>query len=476
MKVSEFYSLGRKQNTLDFLDVDIIEDIPVFIDPRGIEILPSEWGDRCVSLIQSFFSTVINCIKDGEDQHAQSLLNELKEPNEVHLGLSSGRSRGRGLGTKYAEKIWKALCESEAIKSGLISDLEDTILMIYGIGPDLISDITMNIIRGPLIEYTQETCLYHNIPLEENIYSGPLWNPIKKEWFTDFVSLPTPNKKLILIPKAIVRLNIFYDAYDYYNNYLLQYLRSIEFSANSSLVQLLKNGKRRVTNKDLMDKYGRGKQAIVKLSNKYPEVFENYKAEMKGKSSKPLYHDQLAFGETFPVIDWDNLLQDVINIKAGKSDAKKYEKVIEALLTALFYPSLTNPYPQVRLHDGLKIVDIRYTNMANSGFFKWLSNNYSAANIWIECKNYSGNISNPEFDQMLGRFSESRGVVGFILCRKITNQSAALNRCRAIVGDARRYMVVIEDSDIKKLVKSKKEHGKFDTYQLLHDKFQEIIS
>lgn len=75
----------------------------------------------------------------------------LREPNETHLGLSAGRSKGRALGTELARDVWKALSQSEAAKSGLLRDLEDTILMVEGISVDIVSDMTTNIIRGPLI-------------------------------------------------------------------------------------------------------------------------------------------------------------------------------------------------------------------------------------------------------------------------------------------------------------------------------------
>jgi hypothetical protein len=81
----------------------------------------------------------------------EALLRALREPNETHLGLSKGRSRGHALGNESAHDVWSALSRSEAAKSGLLKDLEDTVLMIEGISVDIVSDMTTNIIRGPLI-------------------------------------------------------------------------------------------------------------------------------------------------------------------------------------------------------------------------------------------------------------------------------------------------------------------------------------
>jgi hypothetical protein len=108
--------------------------------------------------------------------------------------------------------------------------------MIDGISFDIISDISTNILREPLIRFTQEQAALHEIPTK-SVDSGPLWDPSSKEWTQTFVELPTPeNGKLLLIPKVIVRRKLHYAPDDYFNNYVLTYLMAEEISANSELV------------------------------------------------------------------------------------------------------------------------------------------------------------------------------------------------------------------------------------------------
>src|SRR5699024_5725246 len=38
--------------------------------------------------------------------------------------------------------------------------------------------------------------------------------------------------------------------------------------------------------------------------------------------------------------------------------------------------------------------------------------------IYVECKNYSSSISNPELDQLAGRFNESTSKVEMLVCRE----------------------------------------------------------
>jgi hypothetical protein len=213
-----------------------------------------------VSLIQNFFRHVLDLIKRGRHEDAETLLLVLREPNETHLGLSEGKSNGRALGKGSAKDLWRALSTSQAAQSGLLADLEDAALMIEGINVDIISDITTNIIRGQLIQYTQLMCAQHNIPMTDGVESGPIWDAQTKNWTNRFERLPvTEGGKLLLVPKAIVRQKPDYDAGDYYRHFLLVHMRTAELEAGSSLVELLKNGRRRVTKKALIETYGDGK-------------------------------------------------------------------------------------------------------------------------------------------------------------------------------------------------------------------------
>jgi len=235
--VSEHYGLGRAQPTLDFVDVPVDGDLRVFVDPRALRLLASEWGSECISSVQNFFRAVLKAIQEGRHADAQALLRALREPNETRLGLSRGRPRGRALGPESANSVWDALRQSEAVRSGLLEDLEDTILMVEGISSDIVSDITTNLIRGPLIQYTQDACAYYGIPMETDVDSGPLWVPREQRWESAYVSLPVAaGRKLLLVPKAVVRRRMDYDPEEYYNNYILEHLQEQELSANSELL------------------------------------------------------------------------------------------------------------------------------------------------------------------------------------------------------------------------------------------------
>jgi len=476
MKVSEHFSLGRSQPTLDFVDVDVLNDKPLFIDPLALRLLPSAWANECISLIQNFFSTVITAIKSGDHATAQRLLSSLGEPNETHLGLSQGLSKGRGMGNALAATVWDALSKSEAAKTGLLEDLEETVLMVPGIDVDIISDITTNLIRPALIRYTQEMCQSYGIPLTPEVVSGPMWDAINKRWTTALVELPTiDHHRLLLVPKAIVRQDLNYNPDKYYRHYILPFLADEEISANSSLVDVLKNGRKRVTKKSLKEKYGFGKKVNARETMRNPEILRKYRNEVKSHISPPLDHNQLAEIEGSEPPDWTALIAEVKNTPPGNDGATRYEKAIEALITALFYPSLIYPQLQQEIHDGRKRIDITYTNMMTQGFFHWVGSHYPAPMVFVECKNYSSDPSNPDQDQLAGRFSPSRGKFGFLVSRKIQNKALLTQRCRDTAVDQRGYIIPLDDEDLFELVELKRSGGDAAVSENLKERFNRLI-
>lgn len=477
MHVSKYYNLGRNQSELDFVDVRLDTDIAVFLDPTAIKSLESPWGNELSSLLQSFFEAVLKHIKNGKHKAAQALLASLNERNEFHLGYSSGKSQGHAFGTKSAESVWGALFKSNASLTGLLEDLEDTCLLIEGIGPDMISDAVSNILRGPLIKYTQDMCLYYDIPMTSGVASGPLWNPVKGVWDNDFVTLPVAGKygKIIFVPKLLVRQKLSYRVDEYYRHYLLPEMQISELRAQTPLVEVLKDGSRRVTKKALMGKYGKDKLAVVNMTIKHPHALEDYRIAKRDKAPLPLSHEDIAEIEKADKPDWDLFKKELLAIPSGNDSASAYEDVIERIFTALFYPALCNPKKQHNIHDGRKRIDITYTNEAKSGFFYWIGTHYPSAMIFVECKNYGKEVGNPEVDQLSGRFSPRRGTVGILTCRTIQDKVRLTARCKDTARDSRGYILALDDNDVLALLNERMKVEGLLAYELLRSKFMELI-
>jgi hypothetical protein len=119
----------------------------------------SDWLRECGNIVVNYFDSLLHSVRRGNELRALRLLSNLHEPNDVHLGLSRGRPRGRGWGAVQARLLYSTLKDSKAVASGLLKDLSDIELLMPGISSDKISDLAVNVIRGELVSYTEElTC------------------------------------------------------------------------------------------------------------------------------------------------------------------------------------------------------------------------------------------------------------------------------------------------------------------------------
>jgi hypothetical protein len=95
---SEAFNLPVGHAGLDFVDIDLSTDMPLFIDPYAIQIRQDHWSDQCGDHIRSFFNTLLDALRADDRGRAAHLLSHLHEPNETHFGVSRGAPSGRGVG------------------------------------------------------------------------------------------------------------------------------------------------------------------------------------------------------------------------------------------------------------------------------------------------------------------------------------------------------------------------------------------
>ncbi|WP_203225206.1 restriction endonuclease, partial [Xanthomonas phaseoli] len=401
--------------------------------------------------------------------------------NEFHLGFSKGKARGHALGPISAEKIWRSLIKSKAAKTGLVQDLEDTVLFVEGVGSDMLSDAICNIIRGPLIAYTNQVCNYYGITMVHPVDSGPVWNPQNERWEQGYVSLPkTKYGLLILVPKVIARIKSTFDANEYYRHYLMPTLQQHHKDINSAFVRTVRTGKNKgkkyVTKKDLYDTYGADKLTSAELTKDHPSALDNYRKTKRAIPSRPLDHIAFAKIENAAPPNFDALLAAIQAIPTGNATAGDYEGAVEKFLSAYFYPSLVSPQKQHEIHDGRKRIDIKYSNAAQAGFFSWLAKHYPAPQVFVECKNYGKEVGNPEVDQLAGRFSPSRGKFGLLVVRSVEDRARLEARCKDTAGDGRGFIIVLDDADLAELVKQRLSVINGYNDNLLWRRFQKLIN
>lgn len=450
--------LGKTQSELDFVDISLQRDNRLFVDPFAISQKVDRWSQSAASTIRIFFQQVVDDIRGNRHEHARELLMNLREPNETRLGFSRGRSQGAGIGELQADQIFEALRESGAVREGIITALEETELMIEGISHDKISDLTTNIIRGHLVEYTADQCQLYGITTER-VAIPPIFNTESMEWEAQFVNLPVwHNRPIVLVPKSVVRYSPAYRHGEYYQSFVLNFLQIQELhNVRSGLVRIITNqklGTQRsvVYKKDLAERYPKSKQFLYEFSRDHPEVLREYREELK--------HLEQDAGSDVDTEDEQVIAEALMAVlrqtPTGSEQATAYHNLMIGVVEFLFYPSLLHPRKEQEIHQGRKRIDIAMENSARSGVFFDLPNvrRMPCAYVPIECKNYGGEVGNPELDQLAGRFAVNRGKAGFLCCRDFADRALFVQRCRDTLRDDRGLVIPLNDATILELLEA----------------------
>ena len=371
-------------------------------------------------------------------------------------------------------EIYRRLADSRAVQSGLLQDLAESELFVEGVGMDKVSDLTSNIIRGPLALYTKTQCDLLGIPVAQSPLPAA-WDPTQREWRQDYHSLPrVEDRPILFVPKGYVRYKLAFLSDEYYDRYVIEYLRDEAFTAHPNLVRTLKSGERRITKQSIKELYPKDKAWLMEFSRSHPDVWENYRATRK---SDALSNDQLD-GQYDGVALAASLRDQLQRIPPGNANADAFHSLMLAILEFIFYPELQHPRREWEIHEGRKRIDVLCDNTSAGGFFARQLHDPSvgARTVIVECKNYSRDIANPELDQLAGRFGPQRGRLGFIVARSFDQRALFIKRCQDTAEDNRGYVIPVCDSDIEHWLAAAGEGRWRDIDDDLTRRFSEIVS
>ena len=278
---SDVFNLKVRESEFEFVDIPVNTDTKQYVDAQLISKTTGKLFVDANNTIVDYFERLLLLLASGTKEEAICHLRKLGEPNETHFGLSTNKPDGCGIGKEQAELLYNKLKNSRAVQTGHLKDLSDCELLIHGIGSDKISDITTNIIRGQLIEFTEEQCKKLGIPVRL-VKSGYYWDSYLSKWVTRMAYLPHyDNNPILLVPKCIARRVTVSDYRHFYNHEILDFYESWHISMNTSLVKVLRNGKRKVRRKDLRAMYKCSKAFVLEFVEQYPEVLQKYKNRIR---------------------------------------------------------------------------------------------------------------------------------------------------------------------------------------------------
>ncbi len=252
MKISEIFNLNKTQYELDFVDINPDVDTPLFLDPYYISKCEFPFAISAYESLRSYFEFLLALLRGNRIAQAKEVFSYLGENNDICMGLSVGKPQGHGMGPEDTTAIFKQLLQSRAIHSGIMEDIEDFRIFVPNVDRDKVSDMTANIIRAQLLEYTKQQCELHNIPLTPDVPSGMYWDSKMKKWDNQYTErLIVNGKPILLVPKRIVSFTDKYTSTEYKQHFVLNYLQNEHLTLGSSLVRTYKSGEKYVTKKSI---------------------------------------------------------------------------------------------------------------------------------------------------------------------------------------------------------------------------------
>lgn len=180
------------------------------------------------------------------------------------------------------------------------------------------------------------------------------------------------------------------------------------------------------------------------------------------------FHDQIALFPFEDFVDRFNfisgikkdsknkeLIEELKNVKAGKKEWYKYQKLVGEILEFLFGDKLSNPIIESSDGPNVNRRDFIFRNYVESGFWNYLRSQYKADFIVIDAKNYKDNIGKGEVIQIANYLKEKgTGLFAIIITRNGENPNSLHTRQSKWLID-NKMIIVLNDDDLEKMILAK---------------------
>ena len=276
------------------VDISLVCDVPLFIDPMLIFNSEKDiYRELHNSIIRYFHFLYTKATQELTSKEIDAWFNFSEVPNNW-LGYSLFGNKGLALGKKYANFLYENI--AFAINTHDISKsahIEKVMLLYEGSGKDKISDLTVNLIKGFLCEYTEEFSLKYikrefldTFPVDKVYFNYETESFISKEFVLPYIYNEDGKKEYILLtPYDILREDEpainkkdFLDSYDrirntiendtlraYMNNYIGLAVRRYEENQQRNKKPIKEKSIKKIE-----------KQAFQEVVKEYPELYDYY--------------------------------------------------------------------------------------------------------------------------------------------------------------------------------------------------------
>jgi hypothetical protein len=272
-----------EQQQVDFLNIPLDSDLKAFICPF---LIANNRQDKISNdlyiQIKDFFEKLNrDFIVQNDKPNGLNFLSKLHEPNEYHLGFS-GSNKGKAIANPRAETIYDAFNNNRFAQQGIsiTNQAHNVLLLVEGIGQDIMSDTIANVCRNILVKFTQDQCMKHNIAMDQ--FNIDYYDILTNSWKTIDVELPSfIGKPIILIPQNIVAAGRNYA--NNYNNFIAGNYISVDILSGKirlnnegKFVQVLKNGTKRAIIKEIKKANIKQKGELIDFVLAYPDSLDQF--------------------------------------------------------------------------------------------------------------------------------------------------------------------------------------------------------
>lgn len=226
---TDFFDVSEEQlKSYGAFNISLVVDLPLFVDPFLLFDSSKPHLKKLHDEIIDYLRFLRDLSQDGFVAEARiKHLYCFREVEQNWLGFSQTGNRGRGLGMGFAQALSASLGSlfedfgEEKITKG--SHLEKLCLIRDGVGRDMISDFTTNLIKHFLCEYTQTFAVKNIDPSLLDKFSVPhaKFSPLTKTWRPETYTLPRLNDDYVLLtPREILtKDDTWINKEDYFQEY-----------------------------------------------------------------------------------------------------------------------------------------------------------------------------------------------------------------------------------------------------------------
>lgn len=442
-RINDFYGKSFTQQEVDFAIPFLNEDLPLYIDPFLMWKSPSQQDSSLHLNLVNSFNYLGNQFLKGNEQALKILIHS-SECNEIGLGNSKTRN-GKRIAEKTARQVLSLYKDIPQISSAGFTHFEEIQLFVDNVAQDRISDISANLVKSFLIDYTIDQAEKYGIPIEKctvTVFSNRTFKLEDEQVYLPMN--PISKQPVLFVPKRWLRFSTFINYDDYFNGY---YVKDIDAkSLKSERVKILNFNR---ANYDLVDSY-------IKIKERQQVDCKN----------DPLF-------KQLPVLSVKRKLSTILKLSTGKTDNadKEYENNIAPLVATMLYPHLDFAEVQSRTDSGVLIRDLIFYNNQSHVFFKEMHDTYGSKQIVFEMKNVKELL--PEhINQVFRYLNDNFGKFAVILTRNPTPKKV-LKNIIDLWSSRRVCILVLTDAELQQMCEVFESKNR-DPYEVIKMKYLEF--